>query len=135
MRIFSVVVLVVFSVGAIVAEWQSLVKGFADVGGSVLMFNLLSLGLGYGTARSMSLDRRIVIAIAFQLGIRSAVLSIYVAMTSLNDMRFALPAAVYSITMVLLGLSFGIWVRGRKEGLSEKPSALVDANEIVHTVR
>ena len=127
MRIFSVVVLVVFSAGAIVKEWQSLVKGFTEVGGSVILFNLLSLGLGYAVTRLMAIDRRSGIAITFQLGIRSAVLSIYVAMTALNDTRFALPAAVYSITMVLLGLSFGLWVRSRTSGSCRKAPSLVDA--------
>ena len=84
MRMFSVLVLVVFSAGAIVKEWQSLVKGFAEVGGSVVFFNLLSLGIGYAAARLVALDRRCAITLAFQLGIRSAVLSIYVAMTALK---------------------------------------------------
>jgi len=124
MRIFSVVVLVVFSAGAIVTEWQSLVKGFAEVGGSVTLFNLLSLGIGYATGQVMNLDRRSAITLAFQLGIRSAVLSIYVAMTAFKDTQFALPAAVYSITMVLFGISFGLWARGRGNELAGKTSVL-----------
>jgi BASS family bile acid:Na+ symporter len=127
MRIFSVLVLVVFSAGAIVKEWQSLVKGFAEVGGSVVLFNLLSLGIGYAVAHLMALDRRSAVTLAFQLGIRSAVLSIYVAMTALKDTQFALPAAVYSITMVLFGLSFGVWARGQTNGRSEKTAALAES--------
>jgi BASS family bile acid:Na+ symporter len=127
MRIFSVVVLVVFSAGAIVKEWQSLVRGFVDVGGSVVLFNLVSLGIGYAAAYSMALDRRSGITLAFQLGIRSAVLSIYVAVTTLKDTQFALPAAVYSITMVVLGLSFGLWARRRKDEPSQKTAALVES--------
>ena len=127
MRIFSVLVLVVFSAGAIVKEWESLVKGFAEVGGSVVFFNLLSLGLGYAVAQLMVLDRRSAITLAFQLGIRSAVLSIYVAVTALKDTQFALPAAVYSITMVVFGLSFGLWARGYKERPAEKAAALAES--------
>ena len=127
MRIFSVLVLVVFSAGAIVKEWQSLVKGFAEVGGSVVLFNLLSLGIGYAAAQLMALDRRSAVTLAFQLGVRSAVLSIYVAMTALKDTQFALPAAVYSITMVLFGLSFGVWARGQTNGRSEKTAALAES--------
>jgi len=127
MRILSVVVLVVFSAGAIVKEWQSLVRGFVDVGGSVVLFNLLSLGIGYAAAYSRALDRRSGITLAFQLGIRSAVLSIYVAVTTLKDTQFALPAAVYSITMVVLGLSFGFWARGRRDAPSQKTAALAES--------
>lgn len=124
MRIFSVLVLVLFSAGAIIKEWQSLTKGFAEVGGSVIVFNLLSLGVGYGAAHLIGLDRRSAITLAFQLGIRSAVLSIYIAMTALKDTQFALPAAVYSITMVLFGLSFGMWTRGHTNTSSDKTEAL-----------
>ena len=124
MRIFSILVLVVFSAGAIIKEWQSLAKGFAEVGGSVIVFNLLSLGVGYVAAHLIGLDRRSAITLAFQLGIRSAVLSIYIAMTALKDTQFALPAAVYSITMVLFGLSFGLWTRGHTNTSSDKTEAL-----------
>jgi len=127
MRIFSVIVLVVFSAGAIVKEWQALARGFVDVGGSVVLFNLVSLGVGYATARSMTLDRRSAITLAFQLGIRSAVLSIYVAVTALKDTQFALPAAVYSITMVIFGISFGLWARGRTDRPAQKTAALAES--------
>jgi len=127
MRIFSVLVLVVFSAGAIVTEWQSLVKGFAEVGGSVVVFNLLSLGVGYAAAHWIALDRRSAITLAFQLGIRSAVLSIYVAVTALKDTQFALPAAVYSITMVVFGLSFGLWARGQLGRPRQKTATLAES--------
>ena len=127
MRIFSVLVLVVFSVGAIVKEWQSLVKGFVEVGGSVVVFNLLSLGIGYATAHLVALDRRSAVTFAFQLGIRSAVLSIYVALSALKDTQFALPAAVYSITMVIFGLSFGLLTHGYKHRPPEKSAALAES--------
>lgn len=122
-RIFSVVVLVAFSAAAIIKEWATLSHGFAQVGFSVVLFNLLSLFLGYTVARGSALDSSSAIAIGFQLGIRSAVLSIYIAMTVLNDSQIALPAAVYSVTMVLLGLSFGVWVKRRPIAMVV-PSAL-----------
>ncbi len=113
MRLFSVVVLIVFSLGAMVKEWGSLVQGFADVGVSALVFNIVSLAVGYGVAERMGISRPNVISIAFELGVRSAVLSMYIAMTVLNDLRMALPAAVYSVTMVIMGVSFGLWMRRR----------------------
>jgi BASS family bile acid:Na+ symporter len=116
MRLISVLVLVAFSVAAIVNEWAALARGFTQVGLSVVVFNIFSLAIGYRASRAAAVDQPSAIAITFQLGIRSAVLSIYVAMTALNDSRIALPAAVYSVTMVLLGLSFGAWVKRRAPG-------------------
>jgi BASS family bile acid:Na+ symporter len=115
----SIGVLVVFSGAAIVSEWEALAQAFTQVGLSAILFNLLSLWVGYVGAHAFRLSERDSVAIAFQLGVRSAVLAIFVAMTALNDTQMALPAAVYSITMVLFGMTFGVWVRRRnaKRGL------------------
>ena len=69
--------------------------------------------MGYAGAHALKLAERDSVAIAFQVGVRSAVLAIFVAMTALNDAQMALPAAVYSITMVLFGMTCGVWVRRR----------------------
>jgi bile acid:Na+ symporter, BASS family len=122
MRLFSVFVLIAFSLGAIVKEWAALVQGFAEVGLSVVTFNLLSLAIGYSVSRAMTLEQPSAVAITFQLGIRSAVLSIYIAMTALNSSQLALPAAVYSVTMVLLGLAFGLWVKRSVQLPSHAPA-------------
>lgn len=113
MRIFSVFVLIAFSVGAIVKEWANLAEGFTEAGTSVIVFNILSLAIGYLVAQAATLKESSSIAIAFQLGVRSAILSIYIAMTALNDSQMALPAAVYSVTMVFLGIGFGLWVKNK----------------------
>ena len=110
-RILSVLVLVAFSAGAIIKEWSSLMAGFSDVGMAVVTFNLLSLAVGYSVAMALCRDHAAALTIAFELGVRSAVLSMYVAMTTLQNTRMALPAAVYSVTMVVFGLSFGFLAR------------------------
>lgn len=110
-RVFSVIVLIAFSVGAIVKEWTSLVSGFTEVGLTVLAFNALSLAGGYFVSRVVCGRHADAMATAFELGVRSAVLSIYVAITTLQDTRIAIPAAVYSITMVILGFTFGFLCR------------------------
>lgn len=110
-RIFSLVVLVVFSAAAIFNEWKSLTQAFSQVGLSVAAFNVFALLLGFHASRALKLDHASSVAITFHLGVRSAVLSIYVAMTALQSPQAALPAAVYSITMVLFALTFGLWTR------------------------
>jgi BASS family bile acid:Na+ symporter len=110
MRILSLLVLVAFSAGAIIKEWDSMRTAFSEVGLVVVAFNLIGLGLGFGLARAVT-TRENAIAVAFELGVRSAVLSIYLAITTLHDSRIALPAAVYSITMVVFAMSFGAVMR------------------------
>jgi BASS family bile acid:Na+ symporter len=113
MGFVSIGVLVAFSAAAIVSEWAALAQAFTQVGVSAIVFNLLSLWVGYAGALALKIRQADAVAIAFQIGVRSAVLAIFVAMTALNDTQMALPAAVYSITMVLFALTFGAWVRRR----------------------
>ena len=123
MGFISISVLVLFSGAAIASEWDALAMAFTQVGVSAVLFNLLSIWIGYASAHAFKLSERDSVAVTFQLGVRSAVLAIFVAMTALNDTQMALPAAVYSVTMVPLGLAFGAWVRRR--------NARRDANEAV----
>jgi len=119
MRVVSLLILVAFSAGAIIKEWTSLRTGFSEVGFAVVAFNVMTLGIGFGMARTFC-NRESATAIAFELGVRSAVLSIYVAMTTLQDSRIALPAAVYSITMVVLALSFGSLMRRLRKPVAQR---------------
>jgi bile acid:Na+ symporter, BASS family len=120
MRAVSLLVLLAFSAGAIAKEWTTLTAGFSAVGLTVVAFNLLSLAVGYFVPRALQSDHAAALAIAFELGVRSAVLAIYIAMTTLQSVEIALPAAVYSITMVLCALSFGSLVRSRDRPRSDQ---------------
>ncbi len=129
-RIFSVIVLVVFSAAAIFNEWKSLTEAFSQVGLSVAIFNVFALVLGFRASRAMRLDHSSSVAVTFHLGVRSAVLSIYVAMTVLQSPQAALPAAVYSITMVLFALGFGLWIRRNRVAVRSDSSSVAVATAI-----
>ena len=106
-KIVSAIVVVVFSVAAIVKEWSALSSGFLQVGGAVIAFNVLSLAIGFGVARAFKMPRPETMTIAFQVSVHNAIQAIYVALAVLDMPQMALPAAVYSITMNLLALCFG----------------------------
>lgn len=106
-KIVSAVVVVAFSVAAIVKEWEALSSGFFQVGGAVIAFNVLSLAIGFGTARAFHIARRETMTIAFQVSVHNAIQAIYVALAVLDMPLMALPAAVYSITMNLFAFAFG----------------------------
>ena len=52
MRVISALVLVVFVAASIAKERDALGLGFAEVGVSVVVFNVLSLALGYAVSRA-----------------------------------------------------------------------------------
>ena len=43
-------------------------------------------------------------------------------MTALNNSQMALPAAVYSVTMVFFGVAFGLWVKRRGRFVTTVPA-------------
>jgi len=107
-KIVSAIVVVVFSLAAIVKEWAALSDGFLQVGGAVIAFNVLSLAVGFGVARAFKVPRPETMTIAFQVSVHNAIQAIYVALAVLDAPLMALPAAVYSITMNLAALGFGV---------------------------
>ncbi len=119
-KILSGTLVIVFSIAGIVKEWDTLVTGFARVGSAILIFNAACLFLGFFVARWAGLNRRVCMTIAFQSSIHNAIQAIYIGIAVLNEPLAALPAAVYSITMNIGALGFGMVTapRTRREGAS-----------------
>jgi BASS family bile acid:Na+ symporter len=116
MKRFSMVVLAVLALVAIAKEWTALTTSFASIGLAVVLFNAISLGLGYYVPRMMGLERSDAIAIGYEIGIHNSTLAIFVALTVLGDFQLMLPAAVYSVSMYVLATLFGFFVLGRQKG-------------------
>ncbi|WP_219218349.1 bile acid:sodium symporter family protein [Variovorax boronicumulans] len=110
-KVFSAVVLAVVTVLAIAKEWSSISVAFAQIGPAVLLFNLLSLGAGYGLSRVAGLDRPLATAISYEIGIHNSTLAIFVALSVLGSYQLALPAAIYSVVMYLTAPLFGLLLR------------------------
>jgi BASS family bile acid:Na+ symporter len=116
MKRFSMVVLAVLALVAIAKEWTALSTSFASIGLAVVLFNAISLGLGYFVPRMMGLEKADAIAIGYEIGIHNSTLAIFVALTVLGDFQLMLPAAVYSVSMYVLATAFGFLVLGRQRG-------------------
>lgn len=113
MKVFSAVVLAVFSLIAIVKEWTALTESFSSLGPVVLAFNLASLLVGYYLSRWAGLDKSIATAVSFEIGIHNSTLAIFVALSVLGNLQLALPAALYSVSMYLTATAFGFLVLRR----------------------
>lgn len=107
-KVVSAAVVVIFSVAAITKEWDALVNGLAGVGSAVLLLNVVGVALSYSVAKAVSLKQTDAVTITFQVSVHNAIQAIYVALAILGDPLIALPAAVYSITMNVFALGFGL---------------------------
>ncbi len=109
-RILSSVVLALLIGLAIASEWSLLLTYAPVVGAACLLFNLISLGAGYGLARAVRLARPQATAIAFEIGIHNGTLAIFIALQVLQRDGAAVPAAVYSVGMYLTAGLFAWWL-------------------------
>lgn len=106
-RIFSIVVLVAVSLGAILGERDNIMDYTREVGLVVTLFCLASLTLGYTGARLFRLRQEQAIATSMEVGIHNTTVALTIALSVLNSTPVAIPAAVYSIVMYVLATAFG----------------------------
>lgn len=111
MKIFSGAVLFALVGLSLVKEWHIVVSGASRLGMVVVGFNLVSLLLAYGLSRIAGVDRPNATAIGFEAGIHNATLAMYVAIAVIGSAEIAVPAALYSVSMLVTASAFGAWLR------------------------
>ncbi|WP_242676585.1 bile acid:sodium symporter family protein [Rhodococcus sp. ABRD24] len=111
-RIASAVVLVAVIVGTIAAERENVPSYLADVGVIVTMFCLASLGLGYWVPKLLGVHRRQAIACSMEIGVHNSTLAIAIAISVLDSVDLAIPAAVYGVVMFPAAAAVG-WLISR----------------------
>ncbi|MET7334762.1 bile acid:sodium symporter family protein [Nonomuraea sp. NPDC005650] len=114
-RALSIVVLVGAIYAVLYSEREHLVDYFVSVGLAALVFNIVSLLVGYGVPRLAGVDHRTATAVGFEIGIHNTGLAITVALspTLLNSAEIAIPGAVYGIVMFFTATGFG-WLISRR---------------------
>jgi BASS family bile acid:Na+ symporter len=114
-RLFSIVVLVLVSVGALLGEREDLAGYVEQVGLVTGLFCLASLTLGYGGARLLRLDQRQAIASSMEVGIHNTTVALTIALSVLDSTEVAIPSAVYSVLMYVLATAFGYAITRRRQ--------------------
>jgi BASS family bile acid:Na+ symporter len=113
LRVFAVLVLAALVLTTVAIEWPRLGGYFAAVGLACLVFNVLSMAVGYGLPKLVRLPDRQAIAIAMEIGIHNGTLAIFIALNVLGSAAMSVPAAVYSIIMFLTAAVFALAVQRR----------------------
>lgn len=112
-KIFSALVLASIALVAIISERDALMDNFWVLGPAVIVFNILSLLVGYFVSRGIGLDEGTSRAISFEIGIHNSTLALYISLSVLESFEIALPAALYSISMYITAMLFGMWITKR----------------------
>lgn len=114
-RAFSIAVLALVAIGAIIGEADNIADYARQVGWVTGLFCLISLSSGYLLARALRLAKPQAIATSMEIGIHNTTIALTIAISVLDSAMIAIPAAVYSILMYIIAPIFG-WAVSRKGG-------------------
>ena len=109
-KILSAIFLVIIIIAAILKEKSHIVEYFQQIGIPALLFNVLSLVVGYYLPRMLKIGKKQAIAIGMEIGIHNGTMAIFIATTVLNNSVMSIPPAIYSLIMFLTASMFGYLV-------------------------
>ncbi len=114
-KILSALFLVLIIVSAIIKEKAHIVEYFQQIGIPALLFNVLSLAVGYYIPRMLNIGKKQAIAIGMEIGIHNGTMAIFIATTVLNNSVMSIPPAIYSLIMFITAGIFGYFVSKSSE--------------------
>jgi BASS family bile acid:Na+ symporter len=118
-RIGSAVVLALVIVGTVVSERENIADYLVDIGVVAALFCLLSLSIGYVVPKVFGIEDRQAIARSMEIGIHNSTLAITIAVSLMDNVRLAVPAAVYGVVMFPLAAAFGAVITRKSRNMAE----------------
>jgi BASS family bile acid:Na+ symporter len=104
-KIASALVLTLVIVGIAVKEKENIITYFEQAGSMSLALNIITMALGFGTAKLLKLNRPQSITLAIESGVQNGTMAIGVATIALNNSTMAIPGAIYSLIMFATGFA------------------------------
>ena len=115
-KIISALLLLTIIISITLREKALLAENFALLGLPVLLFNVLSLAVGFYIPLLFKVERKQAVAIGMEIGIHNGTLAIYIALNVINNSTMSIPPALYSLLMFLTAAMFGFLVNiGKKQ--------------------
>lgn len=116
---------VVIVAGAVASEFDAVSAHAGELLLATLTLNVLAMGSSYGLSRLARLDRSQATAVALELGVHNSALAIAIGSLLIDELT--VPAAVYSVCMLVTGGLFARFMaRGNRE-VAPEPEVEPDA--------
>ncbi|MEV4629371.1 bile acid:sodium symporter family protein [Micromonospora sp. NPDC049523] len=131
-KILSIVVLVVMITGALSGIKDDIAATIGEVIVIVLVFNLVSLGIGYVAPRTLRVAHRESVASSFEIGLHNATLAITIGMSPalLDNTRMAMPSVIYGTVMFFTAAAFGLVAARRVPAGTEHTGRAADPSTV-----
>lgn len=112
-KIISALFLVLIIAATIVKEKNQIAEYFQQVGLASLVFNVMSMLIGYYLPMMFNIAKKQAISIGMEIGIHNGTLAIYIALSVIGNSAMSIPPAVYSLIMFFTAAAFGYLVSRR----------------------
>ncbi|CAN5238077.1 bile acid:sodium symporter family protein [soil metagenome] len=119
MRIASTVIFILVFIAVLAANFRILGQAMKEVGLVTLLLNIITMGLGYLTARLFKLNLKSAISITVESGIQNGTLAIVIATSILNNVEMGIPTGAYAIWMFITG-GILMWQLGKRPEIVSK---------------
>lgn len=113
MRISSTVIFILVFLAVLAANFNIIGKAMKEVGLVTLLLNIITMGLGYLTARLFKLNLKSAISITVESGIQNGTLAFVIATSILNNVEMGIPTGAYAIWMFTTG-GILMWQLGKR---------------------
>ena len=113
MRMASTVIFILVFIAVLAANFNIITQAMKEVGLVTLLLNIITLGLGYLTARLFKLNLKSAISITVESGIQNGALAFVIATSILNNIEMGIPTAAYAIWMYITG-GILMWQLGKR---------------------
>ncbi|MGB5818522.1 MAG: bile acid:sodium symporter family protein [Saonia sp.] len=119
MRIASTVIFILVFLAVLAANFNIIGKAMKEVGSVTLLLNILTMGLGYLTARLFKLNLKSAISITVESGIQNGTLAFVIATSILHNVEMGIPTGAYAIWMFITG-GILMWQLGKRSEVASK---------------
>lgn len=113
-KILSALFLVLIIAGVVYQERVNILSYFKMVGSAALVFNILSMAVGYYLPKLLKTGEKQAIAIGMEIGIHNGTLAIYIALSVIGNSMMSVPPAIYSLIMFFTAAAFGVLVNKKR---------------------
>ncbi len=102
-RIASGIVLALVIVGIVIKEKENIIPYFQQAGWITLALNVISMSIGFLSAKLLKITNKQAISISIESGIQNGTMAISIATVLLSRSDFAIAPAIYSLIMFFTG--------------------------------
>ncbi|MCI2228492.1 bile acid:sodium symporter family protein [Polaribacter sp. MSW13] len=118
MRIASTIIFILVFIAVLAANFKLIGTAMKEVGLVTLLLNVVTMAVGYLTAKLFNLNIKNAISITIESGIQNGTLAFVIATTILNNIEMGIPTAAYSIWMFITG-GILMWQLSKRKTIGE----------------